>query len=115
MAGEGHGQNAACPPEPAQFFGRGVHGVVDRVRLGEFLIERVFATCRQRQGNGRVSGEVTNQIEVIVAERRLLRVACHRDHTKHRVVRNQRHHDRRTFTDVGELLDWILEGISNQG
>ena len=74
----------------------------------------MFATCRQRQCNGSVSGEVTDELEVIVAEWRLLRVARDSNHTKHRVIGDQRHDDRRAFTDVGESLDRILEGIGDQ-
>ena len=105
---------AAGPPQPTQFLSRGVQGVIDGVRLGEFLVERMFATRRQRQGDSRMAGEVTDELEVIVAEGRLLRVAGDSDHTKHRVVGGQRHDDRGAFTDVGEPLDRILEGISDQ-
>ena len=80
---------------PTQFLSCGVQRVIDGVRLGEFLVERMFATCRQRQCNSSMSGEVTDEFEVIVAEWRLLRVAGDSDHTKHRVVGDQRHDDRR--------------------
>ena len=81
--GERDGQNAACPPQPTQFLSCGEHCLIDGVGLGEFLVERMFATCRQRQRNRSVSGEVADQFEVIVAERRLVRVACDGDHTEH--------------------------------
>src|ERR1700684_3802934 len=74
----------------------------------------MFATCRQRQCDSSVSGEVTDELEVVVAEWRLLRVACDSNYTHHRVVRSERHDDRRAFTDIGESLDRILEGTSNQ-
>ena len=91
-----------------------MHCFVDGVRLGKFLVERMFATRRQRQGNSGVPREVTDELEVIVAEWRLLRVARDSDHAEHRVVRDQRHDDRRAFTDIGEPLDRILEGIGDQ-
>ena len=74
----------------------------------------MFATCRQRQCDSSVCGEVTDELEVIVAEWRLTRVACDSNYTHHRVVRSQRHDDRRSFADIGESLDRILEGTSNQ-
>ncbi len=41
-------------------------------------------------------------------------MACDGNHAEHPLVRDQRHDDRRAFTDIGEPLDRILEGIRNQ-
>jgi len=102
------------PPQPTQFLSRCAHCVIDGVGLGEFLVERMFATGRQRQRNRSVSSEVADEFEVIVTEWRLLRVACNGDHAKHPVVAYQRHHDRRAFTDIGEPLDRMLERARDQ-
>lgn len=42
---------------------------LDRIGLGQFLIERVFAARRQRQRDRGVPGEVADEVEVVVAER----------------------------------------------
>lgn len=114
MRREGDGQHAARPPEPAQFLRGGLHRVIDGVSLGQFLVERVLAARRQRQCDSRVPGEVTDKVEVVLTERGSMRLACDGDDAEHRAVRNQRHDDRRAFTDVGEALDRVLERIGDQ-
>ena len=114
MRRESDGQHPARPPESAQFLRCGLQGIVDGRGLGEFLVEGMLATGRQRQRDRGMPGEVTDQLEVIVVERRQLRIACDGNHAKYRAVRYQRHDDRRTFTDVGESLDRILERIGDQ-
>src|SRR4051812_50207392 len=74
----------------------------------------MLPASRQRQCDCSVAGEVTDEVEVVVVEGRLLRAACNGDDTEYRVVGNQWHDDGRAFTHIGEPLDRILERIGDE-
>ncbi|GAB4963578.1 hypothetical protein MAHJHV51_57330 [Mycobacterium avium subsp. hominissuis] len=64
----------AGAPQPAQFFSRGAYRLVDRIRLGQLLIERVLAAGRQHALNQQLAQADTVDEAVRAAAEELRRL-----------------------------------------
>ena len=112
--GKCDGEDATGSPQSSQFLSCDDDRVIDGIGLGELPVESMFTTCSECQCQCGMPREVADQIQVIGAERLLLRIPRHSDDSQRSFIRDQGDDDRRPFAGVGEAFDRILERIGDQ-